>query len=78
MMQCIDKYEEYYKYKMFSDLEDEDDDFFVISDDQGEEEVFILYIDVSSSIVIQNFILDSISSQFRFIFFWLVFCKCVI
>lgn len=59
---------------MFSDLEDEDDDFFVISDDQGEEEVFILYIDVSSSIVIQNFILDSISSQFRFIFFWLVFC----
>lgn len=59
---------------MFSDLEDEDDDFFVISDDQGEEEVFILYIDVSSSIVIQNFILDSISSQFRFIFFGLVFC----
>jgi len=37
MMQCIDKHEEYYKHKMSSDPEDEDDDPFAISDDQGEE-----------------------------------------
>lgn len=54
MMQCIDKHEEYYKHKMSSDPEDEDDDPFAITDDQGEGEVSTSHIDVSSSIVTQN------------------------
>lgn len=50
MMQCIDKHEEYYKHKMSSDPEEEEEDPFAITDEQ-EDEVSTSHIEVSSSIV---------------------------